>query len=155
MSLPTTQAIHATFSIERHYPHAPSKVFRAFADHGSKRRWFAEGEGFTCEEFTMDFREGGKEIARFTAPDGSPGRNDTVYLDIVPDERLVIAYTMMYNGARISCSMLTITLSGAGSGTTLTLTEQGLYFPNSDGPVGREAGTRELLNALALELDAH
>jgi uncharacterized protein YndB with AHSA1/START domain len=152
MTLPTTQAVHATFTIEREYPHAPSKVFRSFADGPTKRRWFAEGDGFTCDEFASDFRAGGHELLRFRAPDGSTGRNDTVYMDIVTDERIVLAYTMTYNGASISCSLLTIALASSPTGTRLTLTEQGLYYPNSDGPVGREHGTRELLEALAREL---
>jgi uncharacterized protein YndB with AHSA1/START domain len=152
----TTHAdTHATFTIERDYPQAPAKVFHAFSDPASKRRWFAEGEGFVCEEFTMDFREGGSEVARFRTPDGAPGRNDTVYQDIVPGKRIVLAYTMTFGGARISCSLLTLAFAPRGTGTRLTLTEQGIYYANSDGPTGREAGTRELLEALASELAAH
>ena len=146
---------HATFTLERAYPQAPAAVFRAFSDPARKRRWFAEGEGFVCEEFTMDFREGGREVARFRAPDGSPGRNDTVYQDIVPGERIVLAYTMTFGGAKISCSLLTLAFAPDGAGTRLTLTEQGVYYANSDGPGGREEGTRELLEALAKELATH
>jgi hypothetical protein len=56
---------------------------------------------------------------------------------------------MDYAGARISSSLLTITFAAQDGGTRLTLTEQGFYLANSDGPAGREAGSRELLEALA------
>lgn len=152
MTLPDHTPVHASFSIERDYPHPPAKVFAAFSDLNTKRRWFAEGEGFTVHEYSMDFREGGFERCRFAAPGGVEGRNDTVYLDIVPDARIVTAYTMDFAGARISSSLLTLTFAARGGGTRLTLTEQGYYLGNSDGPAGREAGTRELLEALAKAL---
>lgn len=152
MTLTTNAPIHATFTIERDYPQPIAKVFAAFSDVQTKRRWFAEGEGFSVREYALDFREGGVEHYAFVAPDGSEGRNATVYLDIVPRERIVSAYTMDYAGARISSSLLTITFAAHGAGTRLTLTEQGYYLANSDGPAGREAGSRELLDALAVAL---
>ena len=81
--------VHSTFSIERTYPVAPSCVFLAFADQAAKRRWFAEGEGWEVEEFTLDFRVGGREFSRFRFEGGAPIRNETVYQDIVPDRRIV------------------------------------------------------------------
>ena len=54
--------VHSTFSIERTYPVTPSRVFSAFANQETKRRWFAEGEGWEMEEFTSDFRVGGREF---------------------------------------------------------------------------------------------
>jgi uncharacterized protein YndB with AHSA1/START domain len=35
-----------------------------------KRRWLAEGEGWTVNKFTLDFRVGGSEISRFRYLDG-------------------------------------------------------------------------------------
>lgn len=145
-------ASHGTFSVTRRYPHPVAKVFRAFSDLATKRKWFAEGEGFTVHEYTMDFREGGRERCVFEASDGSMGRNDTVYLDIVPGTRIVTAYTMDWAGARLSSSLLTLEFREDGTGTSLTLTEQGYYLSNSDGVTGREAGTRELLDALGRAL---
>src|SRR5689334_15556882 len=93
---------HNTFSIERTYPSPPARVFAAFSNQATKRRWFAEGEGWEVDEFTVDFRVGGHEIARFRATGGPSMGNDTVYLDIVPDQRIIFAYTMTVEDTRIS-----------------------------------------------------
>jgi hypothetical protein len=36
-----SRVVHSTFAIERTYPVALSRVFAAFADGATKRRWFA------------------------------------------------------------------------------------------------------------------
>jgi uncharacterized protein YndB with AHSA1/START domain len=75
-----------------------------------------------------------------------------VYLDIVVNERVVLAYTMTVGGKRISASQVTFELLSAGTGTQLVFTEQAAFFPGADGPQIREAGWRALLEQLALEL---
>jgi len=144
--------VHATFTVERNYDFPPARVFDAFADTAAKRRWFAEGDGWTIEEFVADFRPGGFERSRFRFRDGPPMRNDTVYQDIVPNERIIIAYSMMFGEDRISSSLATMEFKPAGKGTRLVLTEQGAYLDGHDNVPQREEGTRGLLEALALEL---
>jgi uncharacterized protein YndB with AHSA1/START domain len=149
---------HSTFVIERKYPAAPQQVFRALSDPSRKRRWFAEGEGFEVDSFEMDFRVGGFERARFRfkpgtpVPPGTPCANDTVYLDIINNERIVIAYTMTVGGNRMSSSQSTFELVPDGTGTRLVFTEQAAFFANADGPQMREQGWRALLEQLAKEL---
>jgi uncharacterized protein YndB with AHSA1/START domain len=149
---------HSTFVIERTYPASPPQVFRAFADPGRKRRWFAEGDGFEVDSFEMDFRVGGFERSRFRfregspVPAGTPCANDTVFLDIITNERIVLAYTMNVGGSRISSSQSTFELAPVGTGTKLIFTEQAAFFANADGPQIREQGWRALLDHLAGEL---
>jgi uncharacterized protein YndB with AHSA1/START domain len=149
---------HSTFVIERTYPAAPQQVFRAFSDPARKRRWFAEGEGFEVESFEMDFRVGGVERSRFRFKEGSPVHpgtpcaNDTVFLDILNNERIVLAYTMTVGGNRISASQSTFELLADGAGTKLVFTEQAAFFAHADGPKIREQGWRALLDQLAREL---
>ena len=131
---------HATFVIERVYDAAPEKVFAACADPAAKRK------------FEMDFRPGGIETSVFRFGDGPAGRNDTVYLDIVENRRIVSAYTMTIGGNRISASLATIEFEPAGAGTRLTYTEQGAFLDGHDNAAQREAGCRELFEALAAEL---
>lgn len=144
--------IHSNFTIERDYPVPPARVFAAFANQGTKRRWFIEGEGWEIEEFTMDFRVGGREISRFTFQGGPPMGNETIYLDIVPDQRIIIAYTMTVREQRLSVSLTTIELTPAGKGTRLVYTEQAAFFDGADGTRDREQGCRELLDKLDEEL---
>jgi uncharacterized protein YndB with AHSA1/START domain len=140
---------HSTFVIERSYPTTPERVFAAFADPAKKRRWFAEGEGFAVKEFEMDFRVGGKEHSRFHI---GAGANDTVYQDIVPNSRVVIAYTMTVGDKRISASLATFEIVPLEKGTNLIFTEQAAFFEGADGPEIRKEGWRLLLEQLAKEL---
>ena len=47
-----SSVVHSTFSIERTYPSPPARVFAAFSNQETKRRWFAEGEGWEVDEFS-------------------------------------------------------------------------------------------------------
>ena len=147
--------VHSTFSLERTYPSPPARVFAAFANQETKRRWFAEGEGWQVDEFTVDFRVGGREVARFRFKGGPPMGNDTVYLDIVPERRIVLVYTMTAGDRRISVSLATVEIAPAGAGTRLVYTEQGAFFEGADAPRQREHGCRWLLEQLAEELRTH
>lgn len=150
--------IHSTFSIERSYPASPERVFNAFADPAKKRRWFAEGEGFMVDAFEMDFRVGGFERARFrftgNAPiaAGTPMGNDTNYHDIVPNSRIVLAYTMSVGDKRISTSLATFEFLPTGKGTELIFTEQAAFFEGADGAKERQQGWGQLFDHLASEL---
>src|SRR5260370_25686092 len=145
------------FVIERNYSATPERVFAALADPVKKRRWFAEGEGMAVEGFEMDFRVGGLEQSRFRLGENTPFpgtlvTNHTTYQDIVPNRRVVLAYTMSMADRRISASLATFELLANENGTALVFTEQGAYFEGSDGIPMREQGRRELLEHLAKEL---
>jgi uncharacterized protein YndB with AHSA1/START domain len=144
---------HATFVLERVYPVAPQRVFRAFADPEAKKLWFggpAEWNG----RGAMDFRVGGKEWDEGDVPGGPTTRFDATYYDIVPDERIVYCYEMHLDDARISVSVTTIELRTEGGGTRLVLTEQGAYLDGYDDAGAREHGTGELLDTLGRSLEA-
>ncbi len=145
-------AVHRTFSVERTYAASPARVFAAFADPTTKRRWFAEGPGFEVDDFTLDFRVGGFERTRFRATGGAPGRNDTLFLDIVPDERIVFAYSLSLSlsagDVRASAALTTVELAAAGGGTRLLLTEQVAFLDGVDGAASRRQGWGALLDRL-------
>jgi uncharacterized protein YndB with AHSA1/START domain len=139
---------HATFTVERRYPAAPSRVFAAWEDPEAKARWFG-GDDFTHEH---DFRVGGREVSSGNV-DGTVFTYEGRYQDIVPDERIVYAYDMHMGEARISVSLATVELKPDGEGTRLVFTEQGAFLDGLDDPAQRESGTGTLLDQLARELE--
>lgn len=144
---------HATFTIERAYTDAtPTRVFKAYADKAAKRRWFVEGEGWTIDSYELDFRVGGAERSSFRFKDGPPMTFEALYHDIVPNERIINAYSMTMDGNRISASLATTEFRPAGKGTLLVFTEQGAYLDGHDNVKEREEGSRFLFEALAKEL---
>src|SRR4051812_13666412 len=149
------QVNHATFSIDRVYSAKPERVFRAFEDTDAKRRWFAQGddENWLIESYENDFRVGGFERSRFRYNNGPLISNDSIYLDIVHNERIIIAYTMAAEGNLFSSSMSTIEFKPHGAGTQLVYTEQGVYLGDPAQIVGREHGTKGLFDSLAKELE--
>src|SRR3954471_16318388 len=111
----THPAIHKSFTIERTYPTNAERVFRALSDPEKKRRWFAEGDGFIVDSYTLDFKVGGFERCRFRfGADGPPMTTDAVYLDILARERIVFAYSMTVGGEPLSSSLGTMELVPAG-----------------------------------------
>src|SRR5271170_1056292 len=143
-------AIHNTFVIERSYPVTPERLFAAFADPAKKRRWFVEGDHHDVEHYEMDFRVGGSEQARSRFKEGTPFpgaalTNDTIYQDIVPNRRVVMASTMSLADRRISASLATFEFLPSETGADLVFTHQGAFFGGADGPEMREDGWRKLL----------
>jgi uncharacterized protein YndB with AHSA1/START domain len=139
---------HDTFTIDRRYPAPPERVFRAFADPATKATWFGCVEGWRVAEHTADFRVGGREVWRLGPAGGVEHRNDTVYHDIVPNARIVWSYTMSMDERRISVSLATVELTPDGTGTRLTITEQGVFLDDYDGAGDRQRGTHMLLDNL-------
>lgn len=137
---------HDTWSVTRDYPRPVAAVFRAWSDAAVKVRWFDLSPA--GGEYRHDFRVGGAESYR-TPPGVSPEYGyDAVYHDLVPDSRIVTAYTVTADRRRVSVSLSTVELSPINGGTRLVLTEQGAYLDGRDTPASRRSGTVTQLEAL-------
>lgn len=145
MSNPIT---HASFTLERKLSVPPSRVFHAFADYESKKKWFGGPPEWTQGESSLDFRVGGRETDVGGPEGGFISTMHAIYHDIIQDERIVYTYEMLLNGERSSVSLSTLEFEADGEGTLLTLTEQGVYFTEEDQVAGRKEGTEGLLDAL-------
>jgi uncharacterized protein YndB with AHSA1/START domain len=78
--------------------------------------------------------------------------NDTVFPDIVPNRRIVLAYSMDNDGVPFSASLATIEFLPEGDGTRLIYSEQVTFLDGKDNVASREDGCKELLEALAAHL---
>ena len=144
----------ATFSLERVYPAKPSRVFRAFSDETSKRKWFGGGDEWEQLENAFDFRVDGVEINIGRHASGVVSAFYCTYHDIVPDRRIVYAYRMTLDDKPLSSSLASIELKAEGGGTRLSLTEYGVYFDGYDEKdvANREHGTGWLMDRLGQSL---
>ncbi|MFN3558714.1 MAG: SRPBCC domain-containing protein [Brevundimonas sp.] len=161
MTAETPTVAHGTFVLKRRYDAAAERVFRAWADPAAFRRWFVEAPGATVHDWVHDFRVGGAGGGRyrFGGPENDTGFNDTLFLDIVENRRIILSYVMgtEVDGvrSRFSASLATIELVKDGAGTALTYTEQGAYF-GADGAAHiplREQGCADMLENLARLLE--
>ena len=146
--------VHATFSIERTYEAPVARVFKALSDVAAKSKWFSGLDGqWTLIEREMDFRVGGREVLKGRWESGAVTLFDAVYLDIVPNERIVYAYNMHKDDKKLSVSLATMQLTSAGAERTkLLVTEQGAFLDAYDDAGSREHGTGILLDRLGASL---
>ena len=93
---------------------------------------------------------------------------ETLYREIVPDQRIVYTSTLADGDDLMTVSLTTVEFSpaeggtgpgstgpgstGPGGGTRLVLTEQGAFLDGREQPAWREQGTADQLEALAKEL---
>jgi uncharacterized protein YndB with AHSA1/START domain len=140
---------HATFSLERSYQVPPARVFAAWAEPAAKARWFAPDPDSGHQ---LDFRVGGREVARGDPEDGPVMTFESLYRDIVPGERIVYTSTLSAGDDVMTVSVTTVEFSAAEGGTRLVLTEQGAFLDGREEPAWREHGTAAQLDALAAEL---
>jgi uncharacterized protein YndB with AHSA1/START domain len=115
--------VHDRFVIERVFKAPPTMVFAAFATVEAKRRWFGCHEGIRIVKSRIDFRAGSTEFWHGWHGEQVEFTNQTVYHQIVADQRIVLSYTMTLNGKPLSSSLLTQEFHPHESGTRFVLTE--------------------------------
>jgi len=145
--------VRSSFTITRHWKHAPMRVFEAFAKEDAKARWFAGPPGWEQHEKVFDFREGGREFLKGRHASGMISAFDCVYRDIIAPAaneagRIIYSYVMHLDGRKISVSQATIEIVPEGQGTKLVLTEYGDYLDGYDDAGSREHGTNFLMDQL-------
>jgi uncharacterized protein YndB with AHSA1/START domain len=144
-------AQHGTIRLERRYKATAARVFAAWAEPKARAKWDVPGRWVIAEQ-TFDFREGGHELKRFGPKDDPRLVADTLYLDIVPQRRIVFSYSMTSRGTPISVSLTTVEISPApssgGRNTHLLLTEQVAFLDGNDNAVNREEGLASMLDKI-------
>lgn len=141
--------LHATIVVERTYSASPKRVFAAWSNKEALLSWALPGDDWVSGYECFDFRVGGNDRSYFGPPGGETYLNDTTYLDIVPDARIVSAGAMTSVGKRLSAGLMTVEFQPAGNGgCRLVMTEQSAFLDGHDLPENHEAGWNEMLDKL-------
>jgi uncharacterized protein YndB with AHSA1/START domain len=144
---------HSSFVIEKRFEHDIALLYRAWVDPAAKARWFGgPPDKWTEQVREMDVRVGGRDrlVGKFV--DGSESRFECLYLDVVPERRLVYAYDMHWQGRKISVSLASVEFVLAGKGSKLVVTEQHAFLDGYEDGGSRERGTRSLVENLGAAL---
>ena len=143
---------HSTIVIERTYDAPPARVFAAWSDPSVLLRWASPGESSATAFDRFDFRVGGGNVSRFGPVGGETYVNETQYLDIVTNSRIVSAGAMTSGDRRLFAGLLTVEFQTSGDGCRLVMTEQGAFFDGHDLPENHKAGWGAMLDNLRVEL---
>jgi uncharacterized protein YndB with AHSA1/START domain len=103
-------------------------VYKAWTDPKQLARWFPP-EGFTSPRCEVDPRPGGVFRVDMKAPDGPPFDGQVfpgpgVFVEVVPNERLVLTMTPEFGGQKLPTVTTTVTLEGlTGNKTRCTVAQ--------------------------------
>jgi len=87
----------------------PERIFAAFSDPEQLAKWWGPS-GFSNTFNQFQFQPGGKWSFVMHGPDGTDYPNESEFIDIVPNEKVVIRHHSQPNFT------LTITITGLGNG---------------------------------------
>lgn len=138
---------HGTIRLERLYKASAARVFAAWAEPEARARWDVPGRWAIAEQ-TFDFREGGRERKRFGPKDDPRFVADTLYVDIVPERRIVFSYSMTSRREPVSVSLTTVDILRAGQRTKLLLVEHVAFLDGKDNAANREEGLASMLDKI-------
>ena len=100
---------------------SPEKLFRAWTEPELMKQWFAPLP-YTTPHAETDVRPGGSNLVVMRGPDGVDMPNRGVYLEVVPNRRLVVtdAYTKAWEPSEKPFMTLILTFDPEGRGTRYT-----------------------------------
>lgn len=115
----TTAAVNRELCITRIIPAPREKLYRAWTEPELLKQWFCP-RPWTTPVVETDVRPGGASYFLMRGPDGQEFPNRGVYLEIVPNERLVFtdAYTQAWQPSEKPFMTGVLTFEDAGPGKT-------------------------------------
>ena len=125
------------------------RVFRAFLDPELLVRWMHPDE-LAVTHAEVDARVGGRHLVEHLDAEGARHAFESVIEELVPDERLVLAFTFCGPGGAREDTRLTVTLRDAeGGGTELRLVQTLPGDAAAFDPPSVDAGWTQVLARLA------
>ena len=129
-------------------------LFRCWTEPGLITRWFTPPP-FTTTHAEVDLRAGGTNLVVMRGPDGQEFPNRGVYLEVVPNERLVMtdAYTRAWEPSEKPFMTLVLTFEEAGEGRTL-YTARARHWTAADREAHEKMGFHEGWGVATSQLEA-
>jgi uncharacterized protein YndB with AHSA1/START domain len=115
-----------SLTLNRSYPVAPERVWRAWTDPQALKRWFGPGGEDPVSLAQLDVRAGGRFRIVFGGPDGKAHDVQGVYKEVVPNRKLVFTWTWP-NSTPERESVITLELRAAGHGTELVFRQEQFF----------------------------
>jgi uncharacterized protein YndB with AHSA1/START domain len=119
-------ATKPSLTLQRHYPVAPEKVWRAWTDAEAVKRWWGPGPGEPVSLAELDVRVGGRFRIVFGGPDGKMHECAGVYKEVVPNRKLVFTWHWP-NTTPERVSVVTIIFQAVEKGTELVFKHEQLF----------------------------
>jgi len=114
----TRLAEKPSLNLQRHYPVAPEKVWRAWTDPEALKRWWGPGGPEAVSVAQLDVRVGGRFRIVFGGPQGNEHEVQGVYKEVVANRKLVFTWTWPRTTPERE-SLVTILFKPHGGGTEL------------------------------------
>lgn len=114
-----TPATENELVLERIFDATPDRVYRAWTDPEILKKWFAP-KPYTTPHAHLDVRPGGASNIVMADPDGNEFPNPGVYLEVVPNRRLVStdAYTQAWVPSQRPFMTMDLNFEDIGGGKT-------------------------------------
>jgi len=107
--------------LQRIFDAPPEKVYRAWTEPELLKQWFAPLP-WTTPHAELDIRPGGTNLTVMRSPEGVDYPNSGVYLEVIPNERLVFtdAYTQAWIPSQEPFMTVIVTFEDLGEKTRYT-----------------------------------
>jgi uncharacterized protein YndB with AHSA1/START domain len=131
-----------------------ANVFRAWTDAEVLKKWFAPLP-WTTPHAELDVRTGGSSLIVMKGPDGNEFPNPGVYLEVVPNEKIVAtnAYTKAWEPSEKPFMTLVLTFEDAGPGKT-KYTARALHWSVADREAHEKMGFHQGWGICTEQLEA-
>ena len=115
-----------SLTLNRRYPVAPEKVWRAWTDAEAVKNWWSPGPGEPVSLAELDVRVGGRLRIVFGGADGKANECAGVYKEVVPNRKLVFTWSWP-NTTPDRISVVTIEFRGSAQGTDLVFKHEQFF----------------------------
>ena len=124
-----------SLKLQRFYPVAPAKVWRAWTDARALGQWFRPDASFSVPVAESDVRAGGGFRVLMINAKGEEFDLSGVYREVLPERRLVMTWSWKNQPGHES--LVTVSFRPSGTGTQLDLQHEG-YLDFVDQPTHEE-----------------